>query len=243
MKIDRFTVIQTWNTKKFHKNITNLRDEMQTNNTEFKFIIFDDEEMNNSIEEYFDKDIVSSYFKLKHFTPRADLWRYLMVYKYGCVYLDIDSLIIQNISKLVKRNRTILTMEPNKLNFITWILIHKKNDKILSTASEMIIDNIKSNKFKHDVMNLSGPSLYSKAIREVIKLQPFPEKINILNQETRYLFQQKEYDYLDNEDHDRFFKFTHQYNHLLRKRRKSIFKIYKNDMNHWQNFQKKNTLY
>ena len=32
----------------------------------------------------------------------------------------------------------------------------------------MIIDNIKADKFKNDVMNLSGPSLLSRAIREVL---------------------------------------------------------------------------
>ena len=44
MNIDRFTVIQTWSTKKFHKNIESLRASMMEKNPEFKFLLFDDQE-------------------------------------------------------------------------------------------------------------------------------------------------------------------------------------------------------
>ena len=60
MNIDKFTIIQTWNTKKFHKNIVLLRKTMMEQNPEFEFVLFDDQELNNSIEEYFDKDVVNS---------------------------------------------------------------------------------------------------------------------------------------------------------------------------------------
>ncbi len=243
MEIDRFTIIQTWNTKKFHKNIESLRASMMKKNPEFKFTIFDDQELNNSIEEYFDKDVVECYFKLKHYTPRADFWRYLMVHKFGCVYLDMDSLILQNISSFISADKTYLTMEPNKIDFITWILIYEKNDDILSTAGEMIVDNIKNKRYKNDVMNLSGPSLLSKAIRSVLKLDSLPSEIDIKRPEIKKLFDAKNYIYLDNFEHDKYFQFTHEYNHLLRKRKKSFLKFYKDDQEHWQNFQKNNALY
>ena len=127
MEIDRFTIIQTWNTKKFHKNIESLRTKMMKQNPEFKFILFDNQELNNSVEEYFDKDVVKSYFKLKHYTPRADFWRYLMVHKFGCVYLDMDSLILKNISSFINSDKTIehlSKLTSKKINFsISFIYI------------------------------------------------------------------------------------------------------------------------
>ena len=166
-----------------------------------------------------------------------------MVHKFGCVYLDIDSLILKNIANLLESNKTTLTLEPNNVDFITWILIYKQNDEILSTAAQMIIDNIKANRFKNDVMNLSGPSLLSRAIREVLKLPPFPEEIKISNPHIKNLLESENYLYLPNKEHDEYFSFTHKYNHLLRKRRKSFFKLYKHDMKHWQNYQRENSLY
>ena len=58
MNIDKFTIIQTWNTKKFHKNIVLLRETMMQQNPEFEFVLFDDQELNNSIEEYFDLSLI-----------------------------------------------------------------------------------------------------------------------------------------------------------------------------------------
>ena len=49
-----------------------LRKTMMEQNPEFEFVLFDDQELNNSVEEYFDKDVVNCYFKLNHHTPRAD---------------------------------------------------------------------------------------------------------------------------------------------------------------------------
>ena len=166
-----------------------------------------------------------------------------MVHKFGCVYLDMDSLILKNISSFINSDKTYLTMEPNKIDFITWVLIFKKNDDILSTAGEMIIDNIQNKRFMNDVMNLSGPSLLSRAIRTVIKLEPFPSEIDNHNPKIKELFDEKECLYLDNFEHDKYFSFTHEYNHLLRKRRKSFLKFYKDDQEHWQNFQRNNELY
>ena len=103
-----------------------------------------------------------------------------MVHKFGCVYLDIDSLILKNIANLLTSNKTTLTVEPNNVDFITWILIYKKNDEILSTAAQMIIDTYKADKFKNDVMNLKvDPSLVSRAIRGGLGLPPYPQEIDI----------------------------------------------------------------
>ena len=102
---------------------------------------------------------------------------------------------------------------------------YKKNDEILSTAAQMIIDNIKADKFKNDVMNLSGPSLLSRAISEVLGLPPYPQEIDIKNPNIRDLFESKNCLYLPNKDHDEYFAFTHEYNHLLRKKTKVFFQI------------------
>ena len=43
--------------EKFHKKIEKLRKKMIIENPKFQFELFSDEEMNKSIEEYFDKEI------------------------------------------------------------------------------------------------------------------------------------------------------------------------------------------
>ena len=128
---DKPIVFQTWREKKFHKKIEKLRKKMIIENPKFQFELFSDEEMDNSIEEYFDKEINKIYFKLNHYAARSDFWRYLMLHRFGGVYLDIDSLILKDLSPIFFKNKSMLTLEPSKTNFIQWILIFKKMIKFL----------------------------------------------------------------------------------------------------------------
>ena len=51
------------------------------------------------------------------------------------------------------------------------------------------------------------------------------------------------YFYFSNKQHDEYFLFKHKYNHLLRARRKAIFRNYKPDLEHWSQYQKINPIY
>ena len=83
---DKLIVFQIWREKNSTKN-RKIRKMIIENP---KFELFSDEEMDNSIEEYFDKEINKIYFKLNHYAARSDFWRYLMLHRFGGVYLDID---------------------------------------------------------------------------------------------------------------------------------------------------------
>ena len=105
-------------------------------------------------------------------------------------------------------------------------------------------------------LSVNNENLYSEFLRfdnqflnrsELIQLRPEEIRevimVAIDTPNIRDLFESESCLYLPNKDHDEYFAFTHEYNHLLRKRRKSFFKLYKNDMKHWQNFQRDNSLY
>ena len=49
------------------------------------------------------------------------------------------------------------------------ILIFKKDDKVLEKCIELIIENISRNKFKNNIMALTGP-LFTNAIKVVLDL-------------------------------------------------------------------------
>jgi len=115
------TVIQTWRTKEFHKKIQKINIEMKLKNPQLEFLLYNNDEMDNSVEENFDRDIVKTYFKFLHYVPRADFWRYLMVEKFGCIYLDIDSMIIANINELLKSKKLILFTKPMMIFLLTCV--------------------------------------------------------------------------------------------------------------------------
>lgn len=235
-------IFQTWRNKNFHRKIEKLRKGMVNSNPNFDFRLFSNEEMDSSIEEYFDYDIINSYFILKHYAARSDFWRYLMLKKFGGIYLDIDSLILKNLKPLYEINRSILTLEPTKTDFIQWVLIFNKDDEVLETCVEMIIQNIRNKKYKNDVMSLTGPTLFTNAIKKVLKLSSDFE-LDVSKNETLEKLNSSKYYYLPNIQHDEYFLFKHKYNHLLRERKKAFLKSYSPDQDHWSEFQKKNSIY
>ena len=236
-------IFQTWRKKTFHKKIEKLRKKMIMENSKFQFKLFNDEEMNNSVEEYFDKEIIKSYFKLNHYAARSDFWRYLMLHSFGGVYLDIDSLILKDLSPIYLKNKSMLTLEPSKTDFIQWILIFRKDDKVLEKCIELIIENINKNKFKNNIMALTGPTLFTNAIKQVLDLNKDLKKIDVSQKETLEKLNSMNYFYFSNNQHDEYFLFKHKYNHLLRHRKKAIFRNYKADLEHWSQYQKINSIY
>lgn len=236
-------VFQTWKTNTFHKKIEKLREKMIKENSEFQFKLYSNEEMNNSVEEYFDKEIIISYFKLNHYAARADFWRYLILHKYGGVYLDIDSLILKDLTPIFSKNKSMLTLEPNKTNFIQWILMFKKDDEVLQHCIELIVENINKNKFKNNIMELTGPKLFTKAVKEVLELDKKLKKIDISNKKILNKINTLNYFYFPNNQHDEYFLFKHKYNHLLRDRKKAFLRFYKADLQHWSQYQKVKSIY
>ena len=117
--------------KKFHKKIEKLRKKMIIENPKFQFELFSDEEMDNSIEEYFDKEINKIYFKLNHYAARSDFWRYLMLHRFGGVYLDIDSLILKDLSPIFLKTNQCLHLSHLRLILFSGYLCSKKRIKFL----------------------------------------------------------------------------------------------------------------
>ena len=157
---------------------------------------------------------------------KADLWRYLILYKNGGVYLDLDSCFNVPLNQIIDNNdKAIITRECRSGFFVQWCLFFNKSHPILKEIIETVVDNIlrciKEKKIINSYIELydtTGPSAITKVIESHYK---------ILN------FNKSAYDSSDDElakkitvdrdDHIRFFgtdynnlcSFKHQYGNFL----------------------------
>ena len=83
------------------------------------------------------------------------IWRYLVVYKYGGCYLDIDSKFINPIDKFIKKDDEALISAEQNRNYIQWALFFKKEHPILMRTVELIVDNIEKGLYKNDIEKLT----------------------------------------------------------------------------------------
>lgn len=161
-------IFQSWYTKDLHPDIQKKIDTFKELNSDHKYYLYDDNEIDNFVNKYFPGEIADCYNKLNIIVAKVDFWRYLVLYKYGGVYLDMDSGINKSLNTLIRENdQAIITYENNPNCYVQWALIYSKEHPILKRTIKLICNNIKNNSFPNDIHKMTGPTVYSKAINEI----------------------------------------------------------------------------
>lgn len=162
-------IYQTWKTKQLHPNCVAIQASIQALNPDYEMKLYDDTDIEEFIKREFDEYIYQCYMKLNIGAAKADFWRYCILYKYGGVYLDMDSVIIRPLSELIQGDeQCIITREGNPGIFNNWIMIFEKGHPILLNAIQNCCHNI-TNRTSRCVADLTGPSgPFTKAIIEIM---------------------------------------------------------------------------
>ena len=173
-------IYQTWKTKNLEPKLEKVRNNIQKKNPDYKIVLFDDNDIEIWIKENFNDEIIwNTYKKLKVGAARADFWRYLILYKNGGIYLDIDSNITESLDLLIRENDSaIISREKNSgySNFLQWCLMFSPKHPVLLRTINLCIFNI-NNKTSLWLPSLTGPVVFTNAINFVLKNKIKMEKM------------------------------------------------------------------
>ena len=157
-------IYQTWKTKNVHPSIESIKQSILQENPDYRIELFDDADIDFWIETNCETKVIDAYKKLNVGAAKADLWRYLILYKNGGVYLDMDATIYGSLDKLIEPDDTALvSREGNKGYFLQWMLIFEKKHPILKETIDQCVHNINYPQ-TNDVVFLTGPGVYTDAI-------------------------------------------------------------------------------
>ena len=161
-KSSKLPFITRWHISRFRKK-----------NPGYAYEFYDDARIETFIREEYSSEIYHSYKKLNIGAAKADFFRYLVLFKKGGIYLDIDSGINCSLDDFIKPDDSaIITLERNPLLFVQWGLIYSPKHLFLEKTIEMVLENIHQNKFPNDVHQMTGPTVYTQAIQECLKNDP-----------------------------------------------------------------------
>jgi mannosyltransferase OCH1-like enzyme len=161
-------IYQTWKTKNLPWGIKNVITNMMELNPSYSHYLYDDDEIDKFVLENYPGEIAECFNKLNIGASRADLWRYLILYKYGGVYLDIDAAILKPLDTLIRRDDTaIITREIFEGLFNQWILIFKKGHLLLKEIISQCVHNIK-NKSSNNILHLTGSTVITGIINKFL---------------------------------------------------------------------------
>jgi len=197
LKMIEKNIFQSWHTTHLHPVIMEKIETFKRMNPEYTYHLFTDNDMDNFVNEHFKGEVANCYNRLNIIVAKVDFWRYLVLYKFGGVYLDLDSSIDVPLNELIRdEDKAIITAEGNPDIYVQWALIFSKNHPILKRTIEFIVDNIKNNRFPNDIHRMTGPHAYSRAINSIHKKYfNTPIKHSMINRNTDHTFEKDDLSY------------------------------------------------
>ncbi|WP_249979236.1 glycosyltransferase family 32 protein [Vreelandella olivaria] len=115
------------------------------------------------IAQNYDGALLDSYSKLQIGAAQADLWRLLVLYKHGGVYLDIDAHAIWPLSHVVPTTIDELYVTTRRGELSNYFIASKPNNPHLWQLIERVHQNINENALTN-VFELTGPGVFIKLL-------------------------------------------------------------------------------
>lgn len=218
-------IYQTWYSNDVPEPIQKEIDIMMNINKGWERKFYNDNDIENFIKKEYDEYTLKTYKKINIGAAKADFWRYLILYKYGGVYLDIDSIIVKPLDLLINHDtELVISRERNKDRFTQWLLIVSQGHEVLKKCIDKCMYNINNRSSINHVDKLTGPTVYTESLKEVFENEIYFLNDSILN--TKY---QEKHAIFNGFDYEKLAKYKLSCSNLLYKNRK-----------HWIDDQSKN---
>ncbi len=144
------TIFQTWHAKTLPPKMKKCVNDLISNNKDYNYYIYDDNQCRNMIKENFNESVLNAYDNLIPGAYKADLWRYCALYAYGGIYIDIKFRPIGDFSfnELISREHMVLdrpcyknAIKISLKDEINLIRSPKYNDDVKYLRNKMLVDD------------------------------------------------------------------------------------------------------
>jgi mannosyltransferase OCH1-like enzyme len=138
---------------------------------DFNYYFYNDYDCDTFMKTYFFGKVYNAYQKLPMSVMKADLWRYCIIYHYGGIYADVDTICITSPNIFI--NDSLLCIVPeNSSHLCQWIFSAPPNSPILKYIIELSTErilNINEIKGEHIIHFLTGPAVFTDGIEKYLK--------------------------------------------------------------------------
>jgi len=164
-KIPR-NLIQTYENNKLNNTIyDNIISILKINN-DFNYYLITDEIGINLINKYFDKYTLDAFNKLNIGAAKGDFLRYISMYIYGGVYLDLDSSINISLSSYIDPNIEHIFFLDWDNNLQQWCFMCSPNNPIILSIIKEMVKRIYNE--EKNIFIATGPTLFTDVIYNYI---------------------------------------------------------------------------
>jgi len=188
-KIPR-NIFQTWETKELSSGFLKLTQTWKDKNLNYSYFLFDSNDRENFIKKHFSINVYNAYNRIIPGAFKADLWRYCVLYIFGGVYIDIDTICINSIDKFLNEDVEFIT--PVDLNNCSTIGTHNlfcsfiasiPKHPILLNCINRIVSNVENNIIPFSNLDFSGPGILGRSTNTFLNLN---EETSFIGKEGYY---------------------------------------------------------
>jgi inositol phosphorylceramide mannosyltransferase catalytic subunit len=139
------------------------------------YFFYNNKMCDDFIKNNFDEKTYKAYSMLPIAVMKADLWRYCIIYHYGGIYADTDT--VCKINPYIFINDSLLTIVPeNETHLCQWVFSAPKNSPILKSIIDLSVERILNTPIKgeHIIHYLTGPALFTDGIEKYLIENNYP---------------------------------------------------------------------
>lgn len=144
-------------------------------NPEYEYKYMSDEQAEKFIYEYYGKEMHSIFINMPLGVMRGDLWRYLVIYEFGGVYTDLDTLCKKPVSSWIKDEYNMIVCPENDKHYCQWTFAASPKNEILKSVVDLVFKrNIMPDYTQpHFVHYYTGPKAWTDGIMSALKIKEF----------------------------------------------------------------------
>jgi len=152
-----------------------MKDAIQTwknLNPEYEWKYMNDAEAAEFIKTEYGNEWYDIFISLPVGVMRGDLWRYMIIYKYGGVYADLDTECLEPISTWMIEDKDFIVCPETDDHFCQWTFAGTAGHPILKSVLDLIKERLLSPEYgsPHFVHTHTGPAIWTDGINKALDI-------------------------------------------------------------------------
>lgn len=141
-------------------------------NPEYEWHYMDDSQAKEFIYSEYGQEWLDIFNSCPVGVMRGDLWRYLIIYAFGGIYTDLDTLCLSPIDNWLLNDKEFIVCPETSEHFCQWTFAAAAGSPILKSVLYEIKEAFKNPIYgqPHFVHNMTGPAIWTKGISKALNL-------------------------------------------------------------------------
>lgn len=142
-------------------------------NPNYEYYYMDDQQAADFVLKEYGQEWYDIFINLPIGVMRGDVWRYMVIYKYGGVYTDLDTECLKPISNWMNEDHEMIVCPENNIHFCQWTFAASAGNPVLKAVLDLVKERLLNPVYEgsHFVHGHTGPGVWTEAIMNFLNIK------------------------------------------------------------------------